>query len=387
MKRVISASLGEVVLKGKNRKHFLHSLTRRMKAVCDKIGPVEIRHEMGKIYVEGDPEKTSEYIRALKHVFGIVYISPCIETTNDLQSLKEAAIALIEEYRKDHEVRTFKVHTSRADKNYPMKSPEINRHLGGAILAHFEDLSVDVHNPDIYVYCDVKGRGYLYIERERAYGGLPLGTNGKGLLLLSGGIDSPVAGFFMAKRGVKVDAIHFHSYPFTSERAEEKVLDLARVLSPYTDGVKVHSINLLPIQKEINKHCPEEEMTIISRRFMVRIADRLAQKKGYMSLITGENLGQVASQTIHGITVTNHMTDLPIFRPLIGMDKIDIIRHAEEIGTYETSILPFEDCCTVFLPKHPSLRPTEEKISRSEEALDIDALVEEALENMVIHQC
>lgn len=382
---VISASLGEVILKGKNRRYFVNRLIRQIKQVLSPLGNFEVYQEMGKIYMEGDASLTEEVIKKLKHVFGIVYISPCYRVEKNLSAIGEGAKALVEDYRKLHpEVTSFKAQTTRADKQFPMKSPELNRHLGGAILSNFEDLHVDVHHPDFMLYLDVKVECYLYIERIKAYGGLPLGTNGKGLLLLSGGIDSPVAGFMMAKRGIALDAVHFHSYPFTSERAEQKVHDLARLLSGFTGPMKIHSVNLLPIQKEINKNCPENEMTIISRRFMMRIADEIARREGYLSLITGESLGQVASQTIHGITVTNHMTQLPVFRPLIGMDKVDIIHISEEIGTYETSILPFDDCCTVFLPKHPSLRPTEEEMVASEGPLDIDSLVREAVDRRKI---
>jgi thiamine biosynthesis protein ThiI len=243
---------------------------------------------------------------------------------------------------------------------------------------------VDVHNPDFMLYVDIKEYGYVYIDRTKAYGGLPIGTNGKGLLLLSGGIDSPVAGFMMAKRGVEVDAVHFHSYPFTSQRAEEKVLDLAKIVSMYTGPMKIYSVNLLNIQKEINKNCPEDEMTILSRRFMMRIAEEISREKGYQILITGENLGQVASQTIYSVDVINRSVQMPILRPLIGMDKVDIIEISKDIETYETSIKPFEDCCSVFLPKHPVTRPKLEDIVESEAVLDIERLVQEAIDGMKV---
>ena len=260
----------------------------------------------------------------------------------------------------------------------------MNRQLGGVVLKNFSFLHVDVHEPDFYVYCDIKVHSYIYIRKIKGYGGMPVGTNGKGLLLLSGGIDSPVAGFLMAKRGVEIHAVHYHSYPFTSERAEKKVLQLAEILAQYTGTILFHSINILPIQKEINKHCPPDQMTILSRRFMMRIANEIAKEMGYDAIITGESLGQVASQTIHGITVTNELATIPVFRPLIGMDKVDIIKISEKIGTYETSILPYDDCCTVFLPKHPLLKPTTEIVEKSEGPLEVDKLVKEALEQQKI---
>lgn len=385
MVEVISVSLGEVVLKGKNRSYFVKRIIKQIKKVIGSIGYDKIYQEMGKIYIIGNPNTYEEIMKKVQYVFGIVYISPCYRVDKDLTSIQEGAKKIVDVYLNTHpKTHTFKADTTRADKNYPFISPEINRHLGGAILSTFPSLKVDVHNPDFYLYCDIKSYGYLYIRKIKAYGGLPLGTNGKGLLLLSGGIDSPVAGFLMAKRGVEVHGVHYHSYPFTSERAEKKVHKLAEILSDYTGSFTFHSVNILPIQKEINKYCPQDQMTILSRRFMMRIAHEIAKIYGYDSIITGESLGQVASQTIHGITVTNAMTNLPVFRPLIGMDKVDIIKISEDIGTYETSILPFDDCCTVFLPKHPILKPTKEIVEKSESSLDVEFLVKEAVENSKI---
>ena len=299
--------------------------------------------------------------------------------------IRQGAIDFIKNRLEEEDFKTFKVSTNRSDKSFPIKSPEISREMGGLILKNFDNLSVDVHNPDIFFHIDIKKHAYIYIDKVRAYGGLPVGTNGKGLLLLSGGIDSPVAGFMMAKRGVEISCVHYHSYPFTSERAEEKVKDLAKILSTYTGKLKIHSVNILPIQKEINKNCPEKEMTILSRRFMMRIAEKISMDNGYDALITGENLGQVASQTIHGLNVTNQSTNMVVLRPLVGMDKVDIIEVSREIGTYETSILPFEDCCTVFLPKHPVTRPKVEDIEESEKALDLEDLVNKAIEDMEVY--
>lgn len=384
LERVISASLGEIVLKGLNRKYFEDRLIKNMKRVLSDFGEFRIYKEQGKIYIEGLEDHQHEAIKRLKKVFGLVYISPCIRTSLDMEDIREAGLKLVRESLPKDKITTFKVETSRSDKRYPLKSPEISRDIGGYVLTNTENLKVDVHNPDFMLYVDVKEYGYVYIDRTRAYGGLPIGTNGKGLLLLSGGIDSPVAGFMMAKRGVEVDAIHFHSYPFTTQRAEEKVMDLARIVSMYTGPMKIYSINLLNIQKEINEKCPEDEMTILSRRFMMRIAEEISKKKGYQILVTGENLGQVASQTIYSIDVINRSVQMPILRPLVGMDKVDIIDMSKEIETYETSIKPFEDCCSVFLPKHPVTRPKIEDIEQSEQALNIDELVLEAIEGMRI---
>ncbi|NLC04788.1 MAG: tRNA 4-thiouridine(8) synthase ThiI [Tissierellia bacterium] len=387
MIKVLSVSLGELILKGLNRKYFEDKLIRDMKRAIRDIGFENIYKEQGKMYIEGEENDFPQMINRLKKVFGLVYISPCIKvTTKDIEDIKAAAIQIMKEKLEKENIKTFKVLTTRADKTFPYKSPELSSKMGGVILREFEDLRVDVHNPDIYLYIDIKINAYIYIDKIKGSGGLPVGTNGKGLLLLSGGIDSPVAGYMMAKRGLEINCVHYHSYPFTSDRAEEKVIDLAKIISRYTGKFKLFSVNILAIQKEINEKCPESEMTIISRKFMMRIAERIALYNKYNALITGENLGQVASQTIQGITVTNESVNLPILRPLIGFDKVDIIQIAKEIETFETSILPFEDCCTVFLPKHVVTQPKVDKIKRSEEALDIDSLVEDAIKNMKIHK-
>lgn len=386
MKRILSLSLGEVVLKGANRRYFIRRIIQNIESSLSDVGYIDIKPEMGKIQVEIDPAVEETAINRLRFVFGIVYISPSWCFEKDWDRLKEETVNYIDGLLKEApEYKTFKVVTKRSDKAFFKDSQEVNMDLGGVILDHFSDrLAVDVHDPDFYLYVDIKNEMYLYHKKIPTYGGLPLGTNGKGLLLLSGGIDSPVAGFLMAKRGVQVDALHFHSYPFTSPQAEEKVMNLAKILARYVVKMNVYSVNLLPIQKELNKHSPPEEMTVLSRRFMMRIANRLADQHGYKSVITGENLGQVASQTIDGLTVMNDVAERIVFRPLIGMDKVDIIRWAERIETYETSIQPYEDCCTVFLPKHPSLRPTVEDMEASEANLDIEALVDASMETLKV---
>ncbi|MDR7871622.1 MAG: tRNA uracil 4-sulfurtransferase ThiI [Tissierellaceae bacterium] len=384
MREVISVSMGEIALKGLNRGYFEDRLMKQIIKNIKDIGYEKIYKEIGKIYIEGNPDDYPSIINRLKKVFGLVYISPCLRVEKEENDIKSAAILAMKRATEKLEINTFKVDTNRSDKEFPLKSPEISRKIGGVILSEFEDLKVDVHKPDMYLYIDIKQYAYIYTERVRAYGGLPVGTNGKGLLLLSGGIDSPVAGFTMAKRGLAINCVHFHSYPFTSERSEEKVKELAKIMARYTGKIKFFSINILEIQKEINQKCPEKEMTIISRRFMMRIAEKIAKHNNFDALITGESLGQVASQTIQGIAVTNSAVDIPILRPLIGMDKVDIIHIAEDIETYETSILPFEDCCTVFLPKHPVTRPKVEDIDASEENLDIEKLVNDAISNMKV---
>lgn len=384
MEKVLSMSLGEIVLKGKNRGQFMSKLLGQIKKAISDLDHGNVYHSMGKIYIDGYRDE-KELIKRCKHIFGIVYICPCIKVKSDLKEIEEAVVSFVGEKLKENpNFKTFKVHCKRAYKSYPMNSMEFNNKLGGAILKNFP-LKVDVHNPDFYLYLDFKKENsYIYTEKIKAYGGLPRGTNGRGLLLLSGGIDSPVAGFLMAKRGIALDVLHFHSYPFTSQRGEEKVIKLAEKISSFSGKMTMYSVNLLNIQKEINKNCPEDQMTLLSRRFMMRIADKLSLDNSYDAIITGENLGQVASQTIDGLKVTDIITRKLVFRPLIGMDKINIIDIAREIGTYETSILPFEDCCTVFLPKHPSLRPEVEEMENSEEALDIDKLVEQAINDMKI---
>ncbi len=303
-----------------------------------------------------------------------------------MEEIERASIEIVKEKLGSSSVKTFKVESSRSDKSFPMKSPEISSHMGGVILENFEDLTVDVHNPDFYLYIDIKKNAYVYIDRIEGHRGMPVGTNGHGLLLLSGGIDSPVAGFMMAKRGgMQISGVHFHSYPFTSERAEEKVKNLAKKLSLYTGNIRLYSVNILNIQKELNKDCPEKEMTILSRRFMMRIAEKIAISNSLNALITGESLGQVASQTIEGISVVNSSVNMPILRPLIGLDKVDIIDISKDIDTYELSILPYDDCCTLFSPKHPVTKPRLEDIENSEKNIDVASLVKNAIENMEVY--
>lgn len=382
MKRVLGISFGELMLKGANRKLFTDRAIKKIKRAIRSFHYDQLYMQMGKFYIDADPAQYPEMTEAIRKVFGIVNISPSIRVEKDMASIEEGVLEEIKQYQ--GQTKTFKVFVNRVDKSFTPKSPELSRELGAFILRNSEGLTVDIHNPQISVYVDIKEKAYIYTRRIPGIGGLPIGSSGKGMVLLSGGIDSPVAAFMVAKRGVEISGVHFHSYPFTSDRAFEKVRDLAEILTEYIGGMTLYSVNLLPIQKAIGENCREREMTILSRRFMMRIADRIAKEKGAQMLITGESLGQVASQTIEGLTASGAVTDLPILRPLVGLDKTEIIKIAEEIGTYETSILPFEDCCTVFLPKRPVTKPRLSDLERSEEALDVEGLVKQAVEEMEV---
>jgi thiamine biosynthesis protein ThiI len=321
-----------------------------------------------------DAGTEEKLIKQILKVFGVSTVSRAWRIrTRELTEIREVAVTWMQQRLREGCPVTFKVFGKRADKTYPLTSPELAADVGGAILeAYPNQVRVDVKNPEVSLYVHLRRKDVLIFDDSlKGFGGLPLGTNGKGLVLLSGGIDSPVAAWLMAKRGMQIEAVHFHSYPYTSKRAEEKVCDLADILAAYCGNVKVHILNLLPAQEALAAKCPENEMTILVRRFMVRIAEKIALREGCDFLITGENLGQVASQTAEGIAVTDRAAkSLPILRPLIAMDKVDIMALAQEIGTYETSILPYEDCCTVFLPKHPSTKPTLARIEASEALLD-----------------
>lgn len=381
MEYLISVSFGELTLKGDNRKDFENRIIRKIKKAIKDFEIEEFYKEQGKVYIKADKELYPQMIEKIKKVFGIFYICEVLRCDKDLEKIKEMTKILISDLDIKKEI-TFKVFINRVDKKFIPKSPELSKILGGVILKNFGNFfKVDVHNPQMPVYIDVKENVYGYVKRYRGLGGLPIGSSGRGLLLLSGGIDSPVAGFLMGKRGMEIGAIHFHSYPFTSERGEEKVKDLAKILSNYVGKFTMTSINLLPIQKEIASKCKEKEITILGRIFMMKIAEKLAKKQNYNALITGESLGQVASQTIQGLTVVDSLIDISILRPLIAMDKTEIIDIARLIETYETSILPFEDCCTVFLPKHPVTKPKLEDIKKSLDLLDVETLINEAILN------
>lgn len=375
---------GEVALKGHNKSYFERALVDRIRKLLRKFDDVDVRRREGLVFVTAPSDIPEDsIIKEISKVFGVASISPAMEVYSNLDDICQGAVDYMMKLIEEKGVKTFKVEAKRADKNFPVKSPELARMVGGAVLKGCRVLKVDVHNPDVYLYVHVKNENtYIYQQKIKGFGGLPLGTNGKGMVLLSGGIDSPVAAFLMAKRGMMIEAVHFHSYPYTSERARQKVEDLASRLAIYCSSFRMHVVNLLPIQEEIVKNCPEEETTILVRRFMMKIAEKLAEKKGCNMLITGESLGQVASQTAQSLVCTDNAVGIPVMRPLIAMDKVDIIDIAREIDTYDISIQPYEDCCTVFLPKHPVTKPKLERILQSESLLDVEALVDAAVESV-----
>ena len=381
--KILIVRCGEVALKGMNKPYFERMLAERIhkRLKAAGYGKASVKRHEGLIFVRFDREwDTVQLAGEISKVFGVASISPAVESESNMEAIGVEAVSFMEKLCEERCVRTFKVEAKRADKQFPIKSPDIARQIGGYVLKGLKVLKVDVHNPDVRLFVDVRhDRSYIYADKIAGFGGLPLGTNGKGLVLLSGGIDSPVAAWMMAKRGMMIEAVHFHSYPYTSPRAQEKVEDLAKIVASYCGSFKMHVINILPIQEQIVKNCPEAETTIHVRRFMMRIAEKIAERNSAMMLITGENLGQVASQTAEALVVTDNCVNMPVMRPLIAMDKIDILAKAQEIGTFETSIEPYEDCCTVFLPKHPTTKPQLDKIEISDSKLDIDALVESAI--------
>ena len=381
--KILIVRCGEVALKGMNKPYFERMLAERIhkRLKAAGYGKASVKRHEGLIFVRFDREwDTVQLAGEISKVFGVASISPAVESESNMEAIGVEAVSFMEKLCEERCVRTFKVEAKRADKQFPIKSPDIARQIGGYVLKGLKVLKVDVHNPDVRLFVDVRhDRSYIYADKIAGFGGLPLGTNGKGLVLLSGGIDSPVAAWMMAKRGMMIEAVHFHSYPYTSPRAQEKVEDLAKIVASYCGSFKMHVINILPIQEQIVKNCPEAETTIHVRRFMMRIAEKIAERNSAMMLITGENIGQVASQTAEALVVTDNCVKMPVMRPLIAMDKIDIIVKAQEIGTFETSIEPYEDCCTVFLPKHPTTKPQLDKIEISDSKLDIDALVESAI--------
>ena len=378
---------GEVALKGMNKPYFERMLLDRIKKLLKKFDGVKAYRHEGLIFVRADKELNpgtegkQAILKEIGKVFGVASISPAMECESTMEDIGQTAVEYMMEAIEERGVKTFKVNAKRADKNFPVKSPDISRQIGAAVLKGCKVLKVDVHNPDVKLFVDVRhDKSYVYQDKIPGFGGLPLGTNGKGMSLLSGGIDSPVATWMMAKRGMMIEAVHFHSFPYTSQRAREKVEELAALVATYCGRFRMHVINLLPIQEQIVQNCPEEETTILVRRFMMRIAEELAAGNGCSMLITGENLGQVASQTAEALVVTDASVKMPVMRPLIGLDKTDIMDLAKDIGTYDKSIEPYEDCCTVFLPKHPATKPKLERILASESKLDCEGLIREAIE-------
>ena len=374
---------GEIGIKGKNRYLFEDALVRQIRfALKDVDGQFDVHKSQARIYVdcEGDYDY-EDTVEHLKRVFGIVGICPVVRMEDQgFEKLKEDVVSYMDEMYPDKNL-TFKVEARRARKTYPKTSMEINCDLGEVILEAFPETKVDVHHPDVMLNVEIRNEIYVYSQIIPGAGGMPVGTNGKAMLLLSGGIDSPVAGYMISKRGVGIEATYFHAPPYTSERAKQKVVDLARIVSRYSGSVKLHVVNFTDIQLYIYDQCPHEELTIIMRRYMMRIAERLAVDAGAQALITGESIGQVASQTMQSLAATDASCTMPVFRPVIGFDKQEIVDVAEKIGTYETSVLPFEDCCTIFVAKHPVTKPNLKMIERSEEKLKekIDEMVETAI--------
>lgn len=376
MEKVVIVRYCEIHLKGKNRGYFERVFMNNMEKSLSGIRH-EIRRPSGRYLVEKFEESyTDEIVDRLRRVFGTHTLSVGYKVPAEMKAIWEAVLKVAPQSG------TFKVQSNRADKHFPMHSMQLNAEIGGRLLSERPSLSVDVHSPENTVNIDIRedGEALVFCDMIKGAGGMPVGTSGKGLLLLSGGIDSPVAGHMIAKRGMKLVGLHFHSYPYTNMQAREKVEDLARILARYTGGMDLYVVQVTHIQEAIHKFCPEEMMVTLLRRFMMRIAERTAESCGAQCIITGESLGQVASQTIEGMTSSNAVVrHLPVLRPLVGFDKTEIIARAREIGTYETSILPYEDCCTVFLPKHPLIRPDLAKVERAEAMLDIDALLTEAI--------
>ena len=379
---------GEIGIKGKNRYMFEDALVRQIRFALRGVDGNFLVHKChGRVYVDCEGEYDyEETVESLKRVFGIVGICPVVRVAvAEIGQLRKDVVSYMEQMYPDKNL-TFKVEARRANKRYPMNSMEINCELGEAILDAFPETKVDVHNPDVKLNVEIREEVYIYSEIIPGPGGMPVGTNGSAMLLLSGGIDSPVAGYMIAKRGVEIEAVYFHAPPYTSERAKEKVVDLARLVSKYAGPIKLHVVNFTDIQLYIYEKCPHEELTIIMRRYMMRIAEQFAVKDGCLGLITGESIGQVASQTMQSLAATNAVCTLPVYRPLIGFDKREIVEISEKIDTYDVSIQPFEDCCTIFVAKHPVTKPSVERMEKSEQNLaeKIDELVKTAVDTAEI---
>ncbi|MGD9473407.1 MAG: tRNA uracil 4-sulfurtransferase ThiI [Eubacteriaceae bacterium] len=366
MEHVILVRYGEIALKGLNRRYFIDLLVKNIKNTLRRFESAKVKKIQGRIIVSINETELSEAMQRVQKVFGIISISPAIVIESKMEVIEEQAIKMMAEVS---DAKTFKVTAKRGDKRFPIQSPEIGRRLGGVILDAFEDLKVDLFEPDFNLWVEVREQTYMYHQFIPCNGGLPVGCSGKGALLLSGGIDSPIAGYQMAKRGVELTCVYFHSFPYTSDRAKQKVVDLAKIMSQYCGKIQLYVVPFTEIQTKIVELCPPRQTTIIMRRYMMRIAEMIAEKEGAKSLITGESLGQVASQTMEGLGATNAVANIPVFRPLIGFDKTEIVEIAQRIGTFETSILPYEDCCTIFVPKHPETKPKVSAIEKSEESI------------------
>ncbi|MBQ8746500.1 MAG: tRNA 4-thiouridine(8) synthase ThiI [Clostridia bacterium] len=390
MKEIILCKYGEIILKGANRSRFESILLREVRRRASHIGKFDVRAAQSTLYITplSDFEDMDEMFEQAKHVFGFVGVSRAAVAEKSMEDICRVAREYLPPYLAG--AKRFRAEAKRSDKKFPLKSPEIGAEIGGVILSMRPDLKVDLDHPDVTVRVEIRDTAaYIHAGQDRGAGGVPLGSSGRGLLLLSGGIDSPVAGYMMARRGLALDALYFESIPYTSDRAREKVASLARIMTEYCGPIRMHVISLTKIQEAIRDNCEEDYFTLLLRRFMMRLSCRMAERCGASALITGESLGQVASQTMAALTVTEAAADRLIFRPCIGMDKEEIVRTARHIGTFETSILPYEDCCTVFTPRHPKTQPVLEKVIAQEEKLDYDTLLEEAWESrfsMVVSQ-
>ena len=383
MNEMILLKLGEMVLKGLNRHSFEDKLQANIHRRLNGLGRFRVYTRQSTTYVEPmeDSCDMDAAWEAMKKVFGVVGLSRARACEKD----KDAILQACHEYLDDRlrTARTFKVETRRADKTFPMTSIQLSQYVGGELDELYPNLQVDVHHPELTVYVEIRDyAAFVHANPDPGAGGLPVGINGRAVSLLSGGIDSPVASYMIAKRGVSLDMVHFFSYPYTSPEAKEKVLELARLLTPWCGRLTVHVVPFTAIQEELRRSCPEEMFTLVMRRFMMRIAQRVAKRCGAKALVTGESLGQVASQTMDAMTVTGQVVDIPVLRPVVGMDKEEIVQISRKIGTYDTSILPYEDCCTVFTPRHPRLRPTVEEAEAAEAGLDIEAMVQAAVEGI-----
>ncbi len=388
MERVLLVRYAEIHLKGLNRPFFERLLVDRIKQALHPVA-ARVEREQGRIFVYGvGEEDLSDSMDKLQRVFGIHSISSACCVDKAWDAIREAAIAEAKPYADENESLTFKCFARRSDKRYPMTSEQLCRELGHELLEAYPNLSVDVHHPKLSVTVEIRQQNaFVYTNEIMGAGGMPVGSNGKAMLLISGGIDSPVAGYMIAKRGVLLDAVHFYSYPYTSERARDKVIELTKLVSRYAGTINLYLVPFTDIQLTIYDKCPSTETTVLMRRLMMKIAERIAKDTGSLALITGESIGQVASQTIESLCVTDDAVSMPVFRPLIGFDKEEIIDKAQKIGTFETSILPYEDCCTVFVPKHPVTKPKVDRLRESEALVDFEPMIEEAIaktEKMII---
>lgn len=382
---IILLKYGEISLKGLNRPMFEKQLLANVAKALAPLGKFSIRKSQSTVYVEplGDDIDMQAATERLSKVFGIVNICPAAKCQKTIEDIERTTLECLSQI--DLNGKTFKVEAKREDKQFPMNSPQLCRHMGAVILKNTEGLSVDVHNPDILVQIEIRKEAFIFTQKVSGASGMPVGTAGRAALLLSGGIDSPVAGWMISKRGVVLDAVHFHSHPYTSDRAKEKVIELAKIMTQYTGPIRLHIVPFTDIQLDIIEKCPKNYLTIIMRRLMMRIAEKIARESGAMALITGESIGQVASQTMESLVVTDNAVDMPVFRPCIGMDKEEIVTISKKIDTYETSILPYEDCCTIFVPKHPKTKPSISEIQEAEKLLtDPEGMMEKAIQDREI---